>query len=420
MRDPLIVYDSTFQAADIDTNGLRCLSPTKAEHTIEENQAGSIHVVCPIDEDGDWKAIQLNNVVKAPVEFRGEKKPQLFRIYRIKKSRSGGVPSIEFDARHIFYDLNYVMLQDVRPENKNGLQAITHIMSNPYAPAGTSQLPVSRFTYASDITDTSTAYFEWKTISGALIGEDNCILNRWGGSLWVDNYYFSINTVRENAQANAFVIAYGYNLTDISETVDCTNTFSRVAANDNNGHSGTASVSITELGLPFEKTVHASFSYDKETANSGALFQQDLAAYSQKIMEVQASYSVKFADIPDDDPFMALKPCEVGDTGTIIDDELGIETTQRVIKTVTDLLTGERISTDTGNVMPSISRRAAFSNTVSVTKSAEQKQIDALEETVTESKAIYLMNWGSARALTWAQASQYTWRQAAEIGGASV
>lgn len=382
MRDPLIIYDAT--ASDFSNNGLRCLMPEKAEYTIEENQAGSIHVVCPIDEDGDWKAIQLHYVVKAPVEFRGQKMPQLFRIYRIKKSRSGDSPAIEFDARHIFYDLNYVMIQDVRPTGKTGLQAITHIMTNPYAPDGTTNLPVSRFSYSSDITDTSTAYYQWKTISGALIGEDNCILNRWGGSLWVNNYYFSINSTRENAQENAFTIAYGYNLTSISETVDCTNTFSRVAADDNNGHSGTKAVSISELGLPFEKQVHASFSYDQETKNSGALFQQDLTAYAAQIMEVSASYSVKFADIADDDPFMTLKNCEVGDTGIIIDDELGIETTQRVIKTVTDLLTGERISTDTGNVMPSISRRSAFSNTVSTTKTAEQKQITSLEETVQE------------------------------------
>ena len=415
MRDPLIVYPHTFQASDIASNGLRCLQPTKAEHTIEDNQAGSIHVVCPIDADGDWQAIQLHNCVKAPVRFKGVEKPQIFRIYRIKKTRSGGVPSIEFDARHIFYDLNYVQLQDVRPENKNGADAISWVMSHPYAPDGTGNIPVSRYTFSSDITALSSATYQWKTISGALIGEDNCILNRWGGSLYVDNYYFSINQVREFSEEDSFTIAYGLNLTDISETVDASNTFSRVAAEDNRGNFKTVSIPISQLGLPFERTTHVSFSY----SDGGNMFQHDFSQYADSIMEVSASYSVKYSELSDDDPFWALESHEVGDTGIIIDDELGIVTKQKVIKTVTDLLTGERISTDTGNVVPSISRRQAFANTVSVTQSFEQKQIEVIEQEVAGTQAIYLLTWATAKSLTWQQASQLTWGKAAEIGGIS-
>lgn len=382
MRDPLIVYEPSFNPAgqEFDSNGLRCLQPTLAEYSVETRQAGSIHCVCPIDADGDWKAIQLHNCIKANIPFRGVDRPQLFRIYRIRKVRSDGVPSIEFDARHIFYDLNYILLEDVRPEGKNGQEALDYIMSRPYAPDGTSQMPISRFEYSSDIETLSAAYYQWKTIAGALIGEDNCFLNRWGGELWVDNYYFSINTRRENAQDDVFTIAYGMNLTDIEETVDATNTFSRIVADDNHGHAATSSVPIAEIGLPFEKTVHASFSYDDEAANSGDLFIQDLAQYSRQIQEVSASYTVKYADLAEGDPFWALEGCEVGDSGKIIDDDLGIETTQKVIKTVTDLLTGQRISTETGNTMPSLSRRKAFSNTVILTQSAEGKQITKLSE----------------------------------------
>ena len=417
MRDPLIVYDSG--ASSFTTNGLRLLYPTKAEHTIEFQQAGSIHVVCPIDEDGDWQAIQLHAVVKAPVEFRGVKKPQLFRIYRVKKSRTSGVPSIEFDARHIFYDLSYIMLDDVRPTNKDCGDAISWLFSHPYAPSGTSQMPLSRYTYSSDIEDTSSAEYEWKTLAGALIGEDNCILTRWSGEFYVDNFYFSINEKRENSIENAFTIAYGLNLTDITETVDCTETYSRIAANDNQGHSATTSVSIAELGLPFEKTLHASFSYNAKT-DSGAAFASDFSAYAAKITQVDANYTVKYAEIDDDDPFWVLEGCEVGDTGIIRDDELGIETTQRVIKTVTDLLTGKRVSTETGNVKPSISRRKQWSNTVSVTETVDTKQIEAVQQEVAGTQSIYLLTWGTARSLTWQQASQFTWGKAAEIGGASV
>ncbi len=381
IRDPLVVYQPSFNpsAQELDSNGLRLLYPLEAEYTIELNQAGSIHVVCMVDPDGAWKSIQLHYLVKAPVEFKGEKMPQLFRIFRIKKARSSdGQPTIEFDARHIFYDLSYVVLEDVRPENKNGQAALEWIMEHPYAPDGTSMLPVDRFEVSSDIETLSTAYYQWKTISGALIGEDNCFLNRWGGELFVDNYYFSINSVREHSEEKCFTIAYGYNLTEISETIDATDTYSRIVATDNLGHSRASSVLPSTIGLPFDKTLHAEFSYGDEV--SAAAFNEDFEAYSGSIMEVQASYSVRFADIRDDDPFMALIDCEVGDTGTIIDEELGIETVQKVIKTVTNLLTGERVSTETGSVMPSFSRRQPYQNTITKEQTAAQKRIANLSQ----------------------------------------
>lgn len=381
IRDPLIIYEPSFRPAgqEFDSNGLRLLYPIEAEYTIELNQAGSIHVVCLVDEDGDWKAIQLHNLIRAPVEFKGRKMPQLFRIFRIKKTRdSDGQPTIEFDARHIFYDLSYVMLEDVRPDSKDGQGALEWIMTHPYAPDGTEQLPVSRFDYSSDIETISTAYYQWKTISGALIGEDNCFLNRWGGELFVDNYYFSINSVRENAEEKCFTIAYGYNLTDITETIDATDTVSRFVGTDNFGNTRMSSVIPSTIGLPFDKTLHAEFSYGDE--ESGAAFDTDFAAYARSIMEVSASYSVRFADIKDDDPFMALIECEVGDTGVIVDEELGIETIQKVVKTVTDLLTGQRIETETGAVAPTISRKQPYSNTVTLTQTAAQKRISSLSD----------------------------------------
>ena len=420
MRDPLIIYspDMDLTLGGYVSNGLRILYPTTAEHTLEFGQAGSIHVVCPIDADGDWQAIQMHNVVRAPVMFRGQDHSQLFRIYRIKKTRSGGVPSIEFDARHIFYDLNYVVLRDVRPTSLNCEDAIQWLFDHPYAPDGTSLLPLQRYEFSSDIETEATSYFEWKTLSGALIGEDNCILNRWGGELYVDDYYFSINQRMENALDDAFTIAYGLNLTDITETIDSTNTYSRLVANDNSGNVLTDSVPISSIGLPFERTLHASFSYSEEGDNS-AQFAADFDQYASKIMEVEASYSVKYADLSDGDPFWALAECEVGDTGTIRDDELGIQTTQKVIKTVTDLITGERISTDTGNLLPSISRRQPWSNTVSTTQTAAEKQIEKLSEEAVDAQAIFLLNWGTARNLTWQQASKFTWGKAAEMGGVS-
>ena len=386
LREPLMVYPPDEHL--FVSNGLRLLSPTVAEHTLEMNQAGSIHIEQPLDRDGDWKSLIPGYIIHAPVPFRGQTRWQPFRIYRRTKKRQNGTPLVSVDAMHMFYDLNYVLLEDVRPENKNGQDAIQWLFTHPYDPyeQAAEKLPLRHFTFHSDIDTLSTAYYEWKTMTGALIGEDNCILERWGGELFVNGLYFSICKVMEESLQNAFHIAYGLNLTEIEETLDYTNTFSQLVATDNYGNKAHGSVPLSYSGLPFEKTLHAAFSYSDELqdAEQASRFNDDFSKYMGTIQEVDAHYSVKYADLPADDPFQALAGYEVGDTGIIEDSELGISTTQRIMKTVTDLLTGERISTETGNVKRSIARRTAFSNTVTTGQSAAQKQLEALSEQVSE------------------------------------
>lgn len=384
MRDPLMVYSAN--EVLFNSNGLRLLSPTVAEHTLELGQAGSIHVEHPLDADGDWKSLQLGHIIRAPVPYRGKVKWQPFRIYRRTKKRQDGVPTVSVDALHLFYDLNYVLLEDVRPTNLNGQNAIQWLFDRPYDPYGqaATKLPLRNFSFYSDIETLATAYFQWKTLTGALIGEDNCILTRWGGELYVDGLYFSICKTMEGSRQNAFHIAYGCNLTEVEETLDNTNTFSQLVATDNYGNKAHASIPLSINGLPFEKTLHASFSYadELEGAAQGQRFGSDFAKYMSILQAVDAHYSVRYADLADDDPFQALASYEVGDSGIIEDGELEISTTQRIIKTVTNLLTGERISTETGSVQRSIARPAPFSNTVTVGESAVQKQVDSLTSAV--------------------------------------
>ena len=384
MRDPLIVYSSA--DTGFTSNGLRVLSPISAEHTIEMNQAGSIRVECPIDDDGDWKTLVCGNIIRAPIKYRGEYRYQPFRIYRITKKRTNGAASITADALHIFYDLNYVALQDVRPTNLSCQDAIEWVMNRPYNPAGTSVLPLRYFQYYSDIETLATAYYEWKTMTGALIGEDNSILERWGGELYVDGYYFSICSTMEGSLTDAFQIIHGINLMGVEETVDITNTFSQLAAQDNVGNVAHASVPISYSGLPYEKTLYAKFSYSEDISDyeRNARFANDFGAYMRKIQEAEVGYKIEFSQLDEDDPFFALENYEVGDTGTVIDAELGIETSQRILKKTTDLLTGKIASIETGNIARSFVRKQSFSNTVNVSQSAAQTQLDALTAQVNE------------------------------------
>lgn len=107
---PIRVYPPT--ETSFTTNGLRCLFPQSAEATLREQQAHSIRLVHPVDEDGAWKALQLHNILYVPIEKRGVMTFQPMRIYKIQKQRqNGGKLSITVDARHVFYDLNSVLIQ---------------------------------------------------------------------------------------------------------------------------------------------------------------------------------------------------------------------------------------------------------------------------------------------------------------------
>ena len=249
-----------------------------------------------------------------------------------------------------------------------------------------------------------------------VIGEDNCILSRWGGELFVNGLYFSICKTMEGSLQNAFHIAFGLNLTEVEETIDYSNTFSQIAATDNYGHKANAQIPLAYSGLPFEKTLHAAFSYsdDMSEEQRAAQFDSDFSKYMRMIQEVEAHYSVRYADLSPDDPFQELASYEVGDTGIIEDRELEISTTQRIMKTVTNLLTGERISTETGNVKRSIARRQPYSNTVTTSDDAAHKQIDALALEVENLETARLRTWGTAFAsgMTWAEAERYKWKDA--------
>lgn len=361
MRDPLLVY-----AADetlFNTNGLRLLTPKKAEHTLEFGTAGSIHVEHPLDREDDWKSLQTGNIIRAPVPYRGETRWQPFRIYRRIKTRKTGEPVISVDALHMFYDLNDVMLEDARPTDLNCQAAIQWLFDHPYS---TVHSPLSNFTFYSDITRENTAYYQWKTLTAALIGADNCVMKRWGGELFVNGLYFSICETMEESREDAFRIGYGYNLAEIEETVDYTNTFSQLIATNNFGERKEGSVPISSCGLPFNKALYVTFTYSDQLSELArrAAFNADFNAKLTEITQPSVNYTVKYADIPPDHPFQELAGYEVGDSGTIEDSELEIETTQRIMKTVTNLLTGERISTETGNLKGSIARKTVYSNTL--------------------------------------------------------
>ena len=200
-----------------NTNGDMVIFPESATITAELNGAWTAFIIHPLDDEGRWEALIDNAVVKMP-SWNGE---QLFRIRVKDKSDLEGV-TCELDP--IFYDAaRDCFLEDVRPTNKNGQQAIDILTA-----ANT------KYHGESNISVVATAYYEFKNLLEAISGEEeNSFLNRWGGEIEYDNYTIRINT--RLGSDKGFCFRYGRNIEGITETVDMSEVVTRIYPKAYNG-----------------------------------------------------------------------------------------------------------------------------------------------------------------------------------------
>ena len=205
---------------DYTSNGDMTLQPSEAEIQAKLNGIWQAELSHPIDEEGRWKYIEDQAVLKMP-SFNGE---QLFRIVKKNKSDSG----IEVTAEPIFLDAaGDCYLKDIRPTNVNGQQALNQMLA-----------PNKKYSGKSDITLKTTAYYQDKNLIQALNGEeDNSFINRWGGEIIYDNFQVIVN---ERAGGDYGVqILYGKNIEKdgIKEEVDFSDVVTRIYPKAFNGYS---------------------------------------------------------------------------------------------------------------------------------------------------------------------------------------
>ena len=202
-----------------EKNGDMTLLPTEAAVHAVLNAEWEGTIEHPIDPDGRWKYIQEDAVVKMP-SFNGE---QLFRITKKTKKDS----KISATMMPIFFDAkNDCFLQDVRPTDKNGQEALDIMLRG-----------TKKYKAKSDITTISTAYYQTKNLIEALNGEeDNAFTNRWGGEIIYDNYTAIIN--KRAGEDNGVEILYGKNIPEdgMSEDIDMSDVCTRIFPKAYNGY----------------------------------------------------------------------------------------------------------------------------------------------------------------------------------------
>ena len=200
-----------------DFNGDVTLDPYSCECAMVLNDAWSLELEAPIDEDEKFKHIVKEAVISAPTPVSDR---QLFRIYDTEKTDD----SITAIALPVFCDSkdDHTLL-DVRPTGKNGQQALDILCAG------------SKYSGQSDITKAATAYYVRKNLMEAINGDiDQSFINRWGGEILYDNYKIIINQrVGGNYGARA---EFGYNLEGIKEHVDMSSVVTRIIPVAYNGY----------------------------------------------------------------------------------------------------------------------------------------------------------------------------------------
>lgn len=204
---------------EFDQNGDMTLFPTEATVHPVLNGEWEVNLAHPIDDEGRWKYIEEDAVLKMP-SFNGE---QLFRIKKKEKTDT----EVTAEAQPIFMDAkDDCFLLDVRPTEKTGQQALDIMTA-----------PNKKYSASSNIDLVSTAYYQTQNLIEAINGEDeNAFVNRWGGEVLYDNFTVIVND--RVGGDHGMEILYGKNIPEdgFSEEIDMRDVVTRIIPKAFNGH----------------------------------------------------------------------------------------------------------------------------------------------------------------------------------------
>lgn len=338
---------------DYEHNGDMTLFPSSASVHAILNGSWEAELVHPIDQEGRWKFIQQEGVVSMPSFYENSitlPQMQLFRIKSIDKSDTEIVATME----PVFYDsMDDCFLTDIRPTDKNGQQALDILCA-----------VNTKYSGKSNITKTSTAYYQYKNLLEALNGDnDNSFVSRWGGEMIFNNYEVIIND-RVGIDAG-YELRYGKNMpvNGLTESVDIRDVVTRIYPKAYNGREMSNHGYVdSELidSYPTVKSVTMTFDNVKlaEDANADdeengviicdtqaeldqALTEQCEAQFASGVDKPKVTISANLVILKYSEQYreyVGLEDVSLGDTIHCINSRLGIETSARVIELEYDSL----------------------------------------------------------------------------------
>ena len=341
---------------NFEMNGNMTLIPESCVTEAELNGTWEMQMEHPIDAEGRWRYITEGAVIAAP--FLTSKK-QLYRIYWKHK----GITGVSAKARPIFMDASgEVFLNDIRPTEKNGQDALNIMMAGQ-----------TKYKALSNIAKISTAYYVRKNLIEAIQSDmDQAFINRWGGEAYYDNYTIYVN--EHIGFDNGTRVEIGLNCESIEVEIDMSSIVTRIVPTSYNGYgmSGNTpwvdSPLIEHYPIIYTKTVEFADVRMREDVNSeddeeivicdtdeqrnAALRKKCQELYETGVDKPKSNYKVDLIDLSKTEEYKDLKNLEtvgLGDTVHCKNRELDIETDGRVIKVAYDCIGEKNDSVEIGD-----------------------------------------------------------------------
>lgn len=302
---PVILYDGDDQPVSviIDSLGAVVTTEVNGEHKFE--------FVLPAVHK---YASTLTN--ERFVEVAGER----YRIRRITDQRSGRKVHRSVYAEAEFYDLATAGQIDAREFRQvSAGDVMTIALAGTGWTVGVANVRTLR-TYS--IEDTNPL---------ALLRE---VQKNHGGDLVFDNRNHRVSLVTNSGRDNGVAFFYGKGLTDPKRVVDTTSLITRIFARNADGQT----IASVNNGVPYVED----FSYTSEVRSATYDFKSGTSPYTMLAManatlanRSKPSYSYEVTVSDTGSEFDAF---DVGDFVTVVDEEVGISDTQRIVKLEYDII----------------------------------------------------------------------------------
>lgn len=321
--------------------------------TDEDKDTGEYYLdaIFLIDKEGLWEHIQEESILKVQMDYGEE-------YFRIAKITSNNRDITVFARQETIYQTLHMWLNDVRPENINGLSALTHMRDNCIGP--------KNIKVFSDISTISTAYYQDMNMYKALHDCDQSFINRWGGEIQRRGYNLTIN--KTIGAHRGVQIRSKKNLTGFEANTDMDNVFTRIKPKGFDGITIDGFVDSPLINnYPFIKTITITYDdvkvkdtdkEDTEGFNTLEEAQIELVRranleFSQKnIDKIQASYRVNFIQLEQTEEYKNYAAAErvfLGDSVDVYEDTLNIDITVRAIRRKYDVLRQRVIEIELSN-----------------------------------------------------------------------
>jgi phage minor structural protein len=241
---------------------------------------------------------------------------------------------------------------DIDPKTKEYIDGVT-----PY-----------EFTYSTDLKEKSEAFTGQEltatTLTETIIGSSESFVSVYGGEIYRNNFYFSINTRREDAQDNAFVINIGMNLTGIEKDVDFSDYLTHLeAAADDLETQYFSNFDPNIYPRTVTRRVEFNLSEGSTAKTLEALGKSYLARYNKPTVTI----TVDLKAIPENSDLKKYLPSEfkTGNTGYVYDERLEILMEMEISKTVYNVLTDEVETVEFNNDSYEYVRNSDYQNVIS-------------------------------------------------------